>query len=136
MNARILNEEHIALQEITDCVLAAGIARTLAEHGGFDPTAQCQLATVVSELSTNAVRYGGGGEIILRLLGLPDRVGFEVLALDSGPGIADIEAAMTDNYSTGNSLGLGLPGVKRLMDEFDVISAPNGGTRCTARKWR
>ncbi|WP_461210195.1 anti-sigma regulatory factor [Desulfocurvus sp. DL9XJH121] len=128
-------EEFVALVDLADVGTAIAAARRTAELAGFDETNQYLVATAVSELATNIVRYAGTGEVLLRVVQDADARGIEVVAQDSGPGIPDIELAMRDNYSSGGSLGLGLPGVKRIMDEFRVDSSPGAGTRCTARKW-
>jgi serine/threonine-protein kinase RsbT len=136
MGIRITDEERIELIVGTDKVLAVSAALRMAAQSGFEKTEQHLIATAVSELATNVVRYGGGGEMVLRTLHRVGREGFEVVALDSGPGIRDIDAALKDNFSTGDSLGMGLPGIKRIMDEFSIDSTPGKGTRCVARKWR
>lgn len=110
-------------------------ARYMLEEMGFDETRQYLIASAVSELSTNIIRYGEGGTIVLRRIRKNEKIGFEVIARDLGPGIADIDEALKDSYSTGKGLGLGLPSVKRIMDEFDIWSEPGKGTRITARKW-
>ena len=102
---------------------------------GMGETPSCMVATAVSELVRNILKYAGSGEIILRQIkGTPGR-GIEIEVTDQGPGIADCEAAMLDHFSSGNTLGLGLPGVKRMMDEFSLQSTPGEGTRVMARKW-
>ena len=132
----IKEEDQIEIASDTDHYLAISSARSMTARAGFDETAQHLIGTAVSELATNLVRYGGGGELWLRWLAGNGTIGFEVEAQDQGPGIPDIEAALSDNFSTGRSLGLGLPGVKRIMDEFTIESTPGKGTRCVARKWR
>jgi serine/threonine-protein kinase RsbT len=134
--ARISEEIHIELELPMDNMLAITSARQLAVRAGFGETEQSLIATAVSELATNILRYGGGGEVVLRLIHEGNRDGLEIVAEDQGPGIQNIEQAMQDHFSTGQSLGLGLPGVKRLMDEFIVKSKPGEGTQCIARKWR
>ncbi|TIH12955.1 anti-sigma regulatory factor [Marinifilum sp. JC120] len=136
MSRLVLEQEEIELAHISDNVLALSAARHMAERIGFNEVEQSLIATAVSELSTNAVRYGRGGVLILRHISNCKREGIEVEATDSGPGIADIDQALTDSYSTAQSLGLGLPGVKRIMDEFVIESSEECGTQCLARKWR
>lgn len=126
----------VDLVDLADVGTAISAARRVAEHAGFSETDQYLIATAVSELATNMVRYAGGGEVALRVIESVTGLGVEVVAQDSGPGIEDIEAAMQDNYSSGGSLGLGLPGIQRIMDEFSIESTPGEGTRCVARKWR
>ena len=124
---------------ITDSVdnaMAISGARRLCADIGFAESDQFLVATVVSELATNILHYAGQGEVRLKALQVYGRQGVEVLAVDHGPGIADIAKALTDNYSTGGTLGLGLPSVKRIMDEFTIESEPGCGVRCLARKWK
>jgi len=138
----IREETLVELTLPSDNALAISAAKRLAMQAGFDETGQSLIATAVSELATNIIRYGGGGEVALRLIheldetGRCGREGVEILAEDHGPGIRNVEKAMQDHFSTGKSLGLGLPGVKRLMDEFYINSKPGVGTLCLARKWR
>lgn len=106
-----------------------------SREAGFDDTPSRLIATAVSELVRNILKYAGSGEIRLRRVKEPSRRGIEIEALDRGPGIVDCEAAMHDHFSSGGTLGLGLPGVKRMMDEFWLESTPGEGTRVTVRKW-
>ncbi|WP_419778366.1 anti-sigma regulatory factor [Maridesulfovibrio sp.] len=129
-------ESIVELIDISDAGIALGVARCMAADAGFGEKEQYLIATAVSELATNVVRYAGNGIMVLRIIHDGDKVGLEVVAKDSGPGIADVDLAMQENYSTSGSLGLGLPGVERLMDEFHLDSAVGQGTTCTARKWR
>ena len=104
-------------------------------EAGFDETPSRMIATAVSELVRNILKYAGSGEIRLRRVKAMGSRGIEIEAVDRGPGIADCEAAMADHFSSAGTLGLGLPGVKRMMDEFLLESTPGKGTRVTARKW-
>jgi len=106
-----------------------------SREAGFAETPSQLIATAVSELVRNILKYAGSGEIRLRRVKNLNRRGIEIEVVDQGPGIADCEAAMSDHFSSGGTLGLGLPGVKRLMDEFSLESAPGEGTRVTVRKW-
>jgi serine/threonine-protein kinase RsbT len=106
-----------------------------SRNAGFDEMPSRMIATAVSELVRNILKYAGTGEIRLRRVKGMGGHGIEIEAIDQGPGIADCEAAMRDHYSSGGTLGLGLPGVKRMMDEFSLESTPGEGTRVTARKW-
>ena len=111
-------------------------ASRFAEEIGFS-RADCQsIATAVSELARNILKYAGDGEILIERIGTDRRTGVQIAARDRGPGIADIEAAMQDHFSSSGTLGLGLPGVKRLMDEFEIDTDTEGGTRVCIRKWR
>ena len=102
---------------------------------GFDETSSRMIATAVSELARNILKYAGAGEIRLRKVEGRNGVGIEIEAVDRGPGIEDSEAAMRDHFSSGGTLGLGLPGVRRLMDDFSLESTPGEGTCVTAVKW-
>lgn len=111
-------------------------ARKEAEGLGFSAAGIAEIETAVAELATNLVKHAeGGGEVILRRLGNGGAAGLELVAKDQGPGIADLDKAMADGYSTAGSLGIGLPGVKRLMDEFSIQTGAGAGTEITARKW-
>jgi serine/threonine-protein kinase RsbT len=129
-------EKHVAIHQELDIVAARQAGRALAAQLGFSATEQTLIATAISEIARNIVVYAERGEIALRRLDELGRIGIEVTATDRGPGIADIALAMRDGYSTRNSLGLGLPGAKRLMDEMAVVSEPGEGTRVTMKKWR
>lgn len=119
----------------TDIVTARQKGRELAAGSGFPSTEQTLIATAISEVARNIVVYARRGEIVLAPLELRGRRGILVVARDQGPGIADIELAMRDGYSTGKSLGMGLPGTRRLMDEFELTSTLGQGTTVTLRKW-
>jgi serine/threonine-protein kinase RsbT len=111
-------------------------SRDLAAALGFSPTDCTLVATAVSELARNIVLYAQQGEIRLSPVSTAKSVGIVITALDNGPGIHDLRSAMLDGFSTSRGLGLGLPGVKRIMDEFDILSGPKTGTVVTAKKWR
>ena len=102
---------------------------------GFGENICQMIATAVSELANNIIKYAGSGEILLTRITGGSQMGIEVIARDRGPGIEDIQKAMADHYSSGNTLGLGLPGVKRMMDEFELTSEPGKRTMVTIRKW-
>lgn len=110
--------------------------RALAERAGFGLTDLAIIATAISELARNALQYAKWGDIVVRCVEDGDRMGVLVMATDAGPGIANIAQALQDGYSSSGSLGLGLPGVKRLMDEFEISSEPGHGTTVIAKKWR
>jgi serine/threonine-protein kinase RsbT len=125
----------VLIERESDIVAARQAGRELCAELGFSNTDRTLVATAISEVARNIVRYAQRGEIVLNRTERPGRVGIEVVARDEGPGIADIELAMRDGYSTGRSLGLGLPGAKRLMDDFELVSNPSSGTTVTMRKW-
>jgi serine/threonine-protein kinase RsbT len=118
-----------------DVVIARQRARELASELRFSSSELTLIATAISEVARNIVIYAGAGEITLRIVEQGQRRGFVVFASDRGPGIADIERAMQDGYSTSRGLGVGLPGSKRLMDEFAVSSEVGKGTVVTMTKW-
>lgn len=103
---------------------------------GFSLIDQTKMVTAASELARNTLRYGGGGEAYVLRRTDGDRRGVELSLVDNGPGIADLELAMTDGYTSGGGLGLGLSGAKRLADEFEIDTAPGEGTRVRIAKWK
>jgi serine/threonine-protein kinase RsbT len=119
----------------TDIVVARQGGRTLAQQLGFASGEQIFIATAISELARNIVVYAQRGMIAVTRVEKNGRSGIEVVARDQGPGIADVGLAMQDGYSTSNSLGLGLPGTRRLMDEFEIDSRLGIGTTVVCRKW-
>jgi serine/threonine-protein kinase RsbT len=118
-----------------DTVRAVLTVREAASRVGMKAGAGSALATAVSELATNVVKYAGSGRMTLRSLRNRQQPGLEVVVEDYGPGIQDVGLAMTDRVSTGGTLGLGLPGTKRLVDEFELESKPGQGTRIRIVKW-
>ena len=128
-------EDRIPIRSEVDIVEARNRGRDLAREAGFRSTDQTLIATAISEVTRNIIRYAEEGEVILRLTGKGSRPGIVVVAMDSGPGIPDIEQVLEDGYTTGRSLGLGLPGMRRLMDEFQVESEVGEGTTVTMWKW-
>jgi serine/threonine-protein kinase RsbT len=110
--------------------------RELACDVGLSPGDATLVATAISELARNIILYAKRGHIILQSITRGDTPGIAIIARDEGPGIPDIRRALQDGYSTSSSLGLGLPGVRRLMDEFDIVSEVDRGTWVTVRKWR
>lgn len=119
-----------------DIVQARQEGRRLATELGFSSTDTVLIITAISELARNIVLYARQGEIVLTPNHHEGREGLTVVARDRGPGIPDLNKAMQDGYSTSNGLGFGLPGVRRLMDEFNIESAPGKGTVVTVRKWK
>jgi serine/threonine-protein kinase RsbT len=129
------DEVRIPVRVDSDVVAARQRVREVASRLGFSATELTVIATAVSEVARNIVRFAGVGELVVELIENP-RSGVRVVARDSGPGIADVELALTDGYSTYQGLGLGLPGARRLMDDFAVMSEPGRGTTVTMTKWR
>jgi serine/threonine-protein kinase RsbT len=131
----MIAELHRTIRSETDVRQAVLESALYSQKMGFAETPSRLIATAVSELVRNILKYAGSGEIRLRRVTAMGRPGIEIEVTDQGPGIADCEAAMADHFSSGGTLGLGLPGVKRMMDEFSLESAPGQGTRVTVRKW-
>jgi serine/threonine-protein kinase RsbT len=130
------DEARIAIEADADMVKARAEGRALAAKLGFSRTDATLVATAISEVARNIVVHAGGGEIVMSAVFDDARYGLVVVARDSGPGIADIAAAMRDGYGLPGGLGLGLPGAKRLMDEFHIESEVGNGTTVTMKKWR
>lgn len=128
-------EKSISIKDEYDIVSARSVGKQMAAEIGLGIVDQSRIATAVSELARNIVLYAGTGVVTFRRLNDGGRSGLEIVASDSGPGIADIELAMQDGYTSGNGLGVGLPGTKRLMDEFEIKSEVGKGTRVMIKKW-
>ncbi len=128
-------ELHRAIRNEADASLTVLESTLYSREAGFGETGSQMIATSVSELVRNILKYAGSGEIRVRQVKKIGGRGVEIEALDHGPGIPDCEAAMQDHFSSGGTLGMGLPAVRRMMDEFSLVSAPGEGTRVTARKW-
>jgi serine/threonine-protein kinase RsbT len=126
----------IAVASDGDMVPARAEGRALAERLGFSRTDATLIATAISEVGRNILVHAGSGEIVLNTLHDDGRSGLEVVARDSGPGISNVDAALRDGYASRGGLGLGLPGARRLMDEFDITSRLGEGTVVTMKKWR
>jgi serine/threonine-protein kinase RsbT len=118
-----------------DVVIARQRGRSLALRIGFNGSELTVIATAISELARNILEYASVGEIILGTAQKGSRNGILIVARDEGPGITDLGKAMQDGYTTGKGLGLGLPGVRRLMDDFEITSMVGGGTTVTVKKW-
>jgi serine/threonine-protein kinase RsbT len=128
--------ERIAIESDADVVTARQRARQLAVGLEMPSTDQTLLATAISEIARNITTYAVRGEVLIDLVrDANGRRGVRVIARDDGPGIEDLERALTDGYTTGGGLGLGLPGARRLVDEFDIKTAPGEGTTVTLIKW-
>ena len=128
-------KKRIKISEEIDIVKAAFEGKLLAWTVGFKETGQYMIATVISELARNIFIHALRGEIIIKIIENNNKKGLEIIAQDEGFGIKDIGQAMKDNFSTSNGLGLGLPGVKRIMDEFVIETKAGVGTKITVRKW-
>lgn len=115
--------------------MAVLAVRSFCVEAGLASGATAALATAVSELATNVVKYAGRGRITLRRVRRLEQPGVEVVVNDHGPGIADVELALQEHQSTGGTLGLGLSGTRRLVDEFEIVSEPGTGTRVRVVKW-
>jgi len=128
-------ERTIPIRSVGDVVEARSAARTMAEAIGFMGTDLVLIATAVSEVTRNIVEYAGHGEVRLLAMQGNGRRGLVITARDEGPGIEDVGRAMQIGFSTSRGLGLGLPGAKRLMDDFEIVSRLGRGTTITMRKW-
>ncbi|MDI6777292.1 MAG: anti-sigma regulatory factor [Syntrophales bacterium] len=127
--------KEVSIKSSEDIILARQAAREMAKRLGFGLADQTRITTAVSELSRNIYLFAGTGRLVIKALSQSNRKGMEIVAEDRGPGIPDIELAMQDGYSTNKSLGQGLPGTKRLMDEFEIKSEVGKGTAVTIRRW-
>ena len=128
-------EKRVKISQEIDITAASFEAIKLAGKAGFNCAKQSMVGTSVSELARNIYLYAFKGEVTVRILKRGNKNGIEIVAKDNGPGIPDLAMAMKDSFSTSDGLGLGLPGVKRMMDEFTIDSKSNVGTKVTARKW-
>jgi serine/threonine-protein kinase RsbT len=129
-------EIRVAINSDQDIVVARQKGRALATELGFSSGDATLVATAISELARNIVSYARKGQISLQIVNGEDRQGLSIIASDNGPGIPDVRQALRDGFSTSGSLGLGLPGVRRLMDEFQITSVPGRGTTVAVKKWR
>ncbi len=130
------DEVRVPITTDADLVTARAEGRAMAERLGFPRPDPTLIATAISEVARNIVVHAGRGEIVLRPFDDADRFGVVVVARDEGPGIRDVDAALRDDYSGRGGLGLGLPGARRLMDDFDLESDADTGTTVTMTKWR
>jgi serine/threonine-protein kinase RsbT len=129
-------EIRVAINSDQDIVLARQKGRALAMELGFASGDATLIATAISELARNIVSYARKGQISLMRVNRANRAGLAIVASDNGPGIPDVRQALRDGFSTSGSLGMGLPGVRRLMDEFEITSQPGWGTIVTVKKWK
>ena len=132
---RLIDSETVAIRQETDLLLVRQLVRQRAAELGFRKLGQTKAVTAASELGRNTLIHGGGGEMLLQTYAELARRGLRLTFEDHGPGIVDVERAMTDGYTTAGGLGLGLGGAKRLVDEFDLASSVGMGTRVTVTLW-
>ncbi|BBH65616.1 anti-sigma regulatory factor [Actinoplanes sp. OR16] len=118
-----------------DVVRVRQLVRTVSVAVKLSLVDQTKLVTAASELARNTLVYGGGGEVVVSRVQNERRAGIKIVFADEGPGIADLDLALTDGYTTGGGLGLGLSGARRLVDEFDIQTEPGKGTTITVTKW-
>ena len=132
---RLIDSETVAIREETDLLLVRQLVRQRTAELGFRKLGQSKAVTAASEIGRNTLTHGGGGKMLLQTCVELARRGLRLTFEDHGPGIADVERAMTDGYTTDGGLGLGPGGTKRLMDEFDLTSNVGMGTRVTVALW-
>ena len=132
----IVRHDTRAVRTSEDVVVVRRVVREWALSAGFSLVDQTKIITAASELARNVVVYGGGGTLRLESLNDDQRRGLRLVFEDQGPGIPDIERALKDGYTTGNGLGLGLGGARRLSNEFEIDSRPGAGTRIAITRWK
>jgi serine/threonine-protein kinase RsbT len=132
----VLKTETLELRTEQDIVRARQAVRRLSIECSFSLVDQTKMVTAASELARNTVTYGGGGTVLCETLQDGIRKGLRLSFIDSGPGIADVSLAMTDGWTSGSGMGMGLTGAKRLVNEFDLDSKPGQGTRVTITRWK
>ena len=131
-----MKTQTLPLKQETDIVIIRQQVRKLAEQARLGLVSQTKIVTAASEIARNALIYGNGGECLLELASREGRDAVRLVIRDQGPGIADIERALVDGYTSGSGLGLGLSGSRRLVDEFAIDSKPGAGTTVELWKWR
>lgn len=132
----VLKAEKMLIQSDQDIVSARQMVRTFAVESGFNLVDQTKIVTAASELARNTLEYGGGGSVLIESLNDNNKRGVRLTFEDEGPGIVDIERAMTDGYTTGGGLGLGLSGAKRLSNDFRIESTVGKGTLISITRWK
>jgi serine/threonine-protein kinase RsbT len=132
----VARSEALELRSAADVVSVRQAVRTRAIEAGFSLVDQTKMVTAASEIARNTIDYGGGGTATLELIVEGARRGLRLIFEDKGPGISDIQQAMTDHFTTGNGLGLGLGGAKRLVNEFHISSRVGEGTRVVITRWK
>jgi serine/threonine-protein kinase RsbT len=128
--------ERVPIRTSQDVVLVRQRARTLAAGQGLSLVDQTKVVTAASELARNTLEHGKGGEVLLEAVVNGTRRGIRLTFEDQGPGIPDVAAALRDGFTTGTGMGLGLPGARRLMNEFSIESSPGQGTRVVVARWK
>ena len=126
----------IPVKEELDIVTARQAGRELSRSLGFSIVDLTRITTAISELARNIILYADSGTVTIETINHADTLGIEIIAQDNGPGIADVDKAMEDGFSTSNGLGAGLPGVRRLMDDFEIKTEVDKGTTIRIVKWR
>ena len=134
--AAILKDETASINTSGDIVKVRQLVREWAISLGFSLVEQTKMVTAASELARNTLDHGGGGQVRMQVLNNEMRRGLKLTFSDEGPGIADLEQALKDGFTTGGGMGLGLSGAKRLANEFDIESVPGRGTKVTITRWR
>lgn len=134
--ATILKNETLPIKSSSDIVKVRQFAREWAVSLGFSLVEQTKIVTAASELARNALDHGGGGKVEIEVLHNQLRRGLKLTFADEGPGIADLQQALKDGFTTGSGMGLGLGGAKRLANEFAIDSAPGRGTKVSITRWR
>lgn len=136
MAIRVVSADSMQIRASNDIVLVRQAVRKKSIALGFGLVDQTKVVTASSELARNTLDYGGGGTVLLELVENGTRTGLKLTFEDQGPGIPDIDQALTDGYTTGNGMGLGLSGAKRLSNEFEIWSKPGEGTRVSILRWK
>jgi serine/threonine-protein kinase RsbT len=136
MAIRVLSAESMEIRTSDDVVLVRQAVRKKSIALGLGLVDQTKVVTASSELARNTLDYGGGGTVLLELVENGAHSGLRVTFEDQGPGIADLDLALTDGYTTGHGMGLGLSGAKRLSNEFEIWSKPGEGTRVSILRWK
>jgi serine/threonine-protein kinase RsbT len=134
--AAILKDETASIKTSSDIVRVRQLVREWAVSLGFSLVEQTKVVTAASELARNTLEHGGGGRVRVEALNNDMRRGLRLIFSDEGPGIADLEQALKDGFTTGSGMGLGLGGAKRLSNDFEIDSAPGRGTKVTIIRWR
>lgn len=134
--AAIVKDEIASINTSSDIVKVRQLVREWAISLGFSLVEQTKMVTAASELARNTLEHGGGGKVRLEALNNDTRRGLKLIFSDEGPGIADLEQALKDGFTTGNGMGLGLSGAKRLANDFAIDSEPGRGTKVTITRWR